>query len=368
MKSNSKILIIGSTGKLGSKLLNFSYFNKIRIDAITCYKNINLLKFQSKKFKIKNSFCLANESQYESFNKYLSNNKINIVYFLDHGSSSLKILNEILKHQTNTNIAVANKEMIIAGNKYMIDKIIKSKNFFTPLDSEHFSLINSNISNNNVNKIYITASGGPFYLDKKINLNKVTQSQVLNHPKWIMGNNNLIDSSNFVNKILEIYELSIIFKIDINKIDFLISPEAYIHSIILFNNYITSLNCFNNDMLIPLTYPLAGIYKFKLSANESKFLIKNNYFFEKYNDKRFKLFRYLKKLKNLNHAGQIKFMILNNIAQNLYLNNKLKYDQIISYIIKRIDNYNDDVKLNSFNDIQNYIIFIKKIFGSNEIK
>ena len=85
---------------------------------------------------------------------------------------------------------------------------------------------------NNIKKIYITASGGPFYFNKKINLNKVKFKKVLSHPKWKMGKNNLIDSSNFINKILEIYELSYIYNIDLNKIDFLISKEAYIHSII----------------------------------------------------------------------------------------------------------------------------------------
>ena len=76
---------------------------------------------------------------------------------------------------------------------------------------------------NDINKVYITASGGPFYFQKKINLNKVSLKQVLNHPKWNMGKNNSIDSSNFIKKLLEIYELSIIFNIDINKIDFLVS-------------------------------------------------------------------------------------------------------------------------------------------------
>ena len=83
-----------------------------------------------------------------------------------------------------------------------------------------FVPISYNFNSYNVKKILITASGGPFYFNKKINLKKVTKKQVLSHPKWKMGSNNLIDSSNFVNKFLEILELSYIYDIPLNKIDF----------------------------------------------------------------------------------------------------------------------------------------------------
>ena len=133
--------------------------------------------------------------------------------------------------------------MIIAGGKILIDKINKSGNKLVPLDSEHFSMVNSNINNNEIDKVYITASGGPFYFKKNINLNKVTLKQVLKHPKWDMGKNNSMNSSNFINKILEILELSIIFNIDINKIDFLVSKNAYIHSMVIYKNSTVLINC-----------------------------------------------------------------------------------------------------------------------------
>ena len=91
--------------------------------------------------------------------------------------------------------------MIIAGGKLLIDKINNSGNKLLPLDSEHFSMINSNTKNNEIDKVYITASGGPFYFKKNINLYHVNLRQVLNHPKWDMGINNSIDSSNFINKV-----------------------------------------------------------------------------------------------------------------------------------------------------------------------
>ena len=89
----------------------------------------------------------------------------------------LTYLNHFLKFNKNSIIAIANKEMIIAGGLIISKKIKKTNNIFIPLDSEHFSLLNSNINNNNIKKIFITASGGPFYFNKKINLNKVNSKK-----------------------------------------------------------------------------------------------------------------------------------------------------------------------------------------------
>ena len=161
--------------------------------------------------------------------------------------------------------------MIIAGGKLLVDKIINSGNKLIPLDSEHFSMVNSNSVNNDIHKVYITASGGPFYFKKKINLNKVSLKQVLKHPKWDMGKNNSIDSSNFINKTLEILELSVIFGIDINKIDFLVSKNAYVHSIVIYKNSTVVINCFDNNMLIPMVSPLIKLFNSKrIKSNDSK--------------------------------------------------------------------------------------------------
>ena len=182
---------------------------------------------------------------------------------------------------------------------YLKNQFKKTNNNLVPLDSEHFSLFRLNPNNSETKRLYITASGGPFYFNKNINLKSVSQKEVLSHPKWKMGINNSIDSSNFINKILEIFELSIIYDINIKKIDFLISKEAFIHSIICFKDNTISINCFENDMLIPLIKPLT--HKFKsndLNIKSKKYLNFINLKMEKFNDKRFKIFKYLEKIKN----------------------------------------------------------------------
>ena len=179
--------------------------------------------------------------------------------------------------------------MLIAGGDILINQINLSKNTLIPLDSEHFSIFNSNIENKDINKIFITASGGPFYFNKKLDLKKVSFKQVISHPKWNMGINNSIDSSNFFNKLLEIYELRSIYQIDIKKVSFLLSRSAYIHSIIIYNSGSISINCFENDMLITLRRPLEFLFNLKPYNYKKQFLSLSNLKLEEFNDTRFKL-------------------------------------------------------------------------------
>lgn len=350
---NVKIIIVGSTGKLGTKLLNYTNKNSIPVYGVTCFTNSKKIILQQKKYSIKKSFVLSRKNDQLRFIRTLKS-KISIIYFLDFGSFSLKYLNHFLNFNHHSVIAIANKEMIIAGGKLLQSKIKKNNNTFIPLDSEHFSLSNLNI-NKNIQKIFITASGGPFYFKKNINLSSVSSNKVLSHPKWKMGKNNLIDSSNFINKILEMYELSYIFNIPLDKIDFLISKEAYVHSIVHFTDNTLSMNCFINDMLLTLIKPLSFFYKIEPMKLNYKYLNINNLKIEKPIDNRFQIFRYKKKLMKLTHSDQIKLMIINNHAHKLYLSNKLKYNGIVNYIMNELNRNLSEIKLNSFLNILKFI-------------
>tara|TARA_B100000989_G_C19529836_1_gene468975 strand:+ start:946 stop:2037 length:1092 start_codon:yes stop_codon:yes gene_type:complete len=359
-----KIVIVGSSGKLGTKLLNFTHKNFISVYAITCFNNQKKILHQENKYQVRKSFTLSKDNDQKNFFKLLETN-IQIIYFLDYGSLSLKYVSHFLKFNTNSIIAIANKEMIIAGGKLLQKDIKMSNNFFIPLDSEHFSLLNSNINNSNIHNIYITASGGPLYFNKKINLSNVPYKKVLSHPKWIMGNNNMIDSSNFINKILEIFELSYIFDIPLNKINFLISREAFVHSIVHYQDNTLSLNCFTSDMLITMIKPLTYYYNLKPLKITQNYLDHNNLKIEKPNDKRFKIFKYKKQLMKLSHSEQIKLMIVNNSAHKLYLSNELKYNNIISYIMNEIKKKPDKISLHSYKSILTYISLMNDTYKTN---
>lgn len=362
--SNSYIVIVGSTGKLGTKLLRHTYLKGIKILAVTCFKNKKKLINQKSKYNIPYTFVLSEENEKLKFLNFLKK-KIYIIYFLDYGATSLIYLDRFLSHNQKSIIAIANKEMIIAGGKLLFHRIKKSKNKFVPLDSEHYSLKNNFKNSIDISKVYITASGGPFFFSKKDNFKKVKLFEVLSHPKWKMGINNSIDSSNFINKILEIFELSYIYNIKISKIDFLVSQNAYIHSIIVYNDGITSFNCYKNDMLLPLINPLTylknyspPLFKDNLLYNSDNLSITNNF------DKRFNFFNFYKKMKNLNHKDQLNFLLSNNYAHSLYLSKKLEYEDIIPFIMNKISmfkNTKTDIPFKSFNEILNYIDNFKKL-------
>ncbi len=362
----NKILIIGSTGKLGTSLVSYCVKEKLNVFGITGYTNLKKLKSQSKKLNIRNYFKLSENTKKIEFINFLKSHKFKVVYFLDYGSYSLNYINVILKNNSNTNIAIANKEMIIAGGKFLINKINKSSNYLIPLDSEHFSLINSKFNYRNIKKIYITASGGPFYFKKNINLDEVSIKSVLKHPKWDMGINNSIDSSNFINKVLEMFELSSIYNIPLEKIDFLVSKEAFVHSIIAYKDNTISINCFENNMLIPLIKPLTSIFNSKnLTINKLKIFNQSYFKLEQFRDNRFKIISYLTRFKKLNHSEQIKLMILNNKAHKLYLNNSIEYSQIIDFITKNLFMEKKVVKFKSFNDILKYITILELKYEIN---
>ena len=352
---NPKILIIGSTGKLGTKLVNFCIKNNLKISAITCYRNLAKVKKQSLKLNCK-YYKLDNLIDKNKFIKHISNTFYDLVYVLDYGYHSLKYVSLLCNNNSQSIFAIANKELLIAGGPLLRKLILNKNNQIIPLDSEHFSLYKSDLINEDINKVLITASGGPFYFDSKKNLNNVTFKEVINHPKWKMGINNSIDSSNFVNKILEIYELSSIYNIDLKKIHFLVSKNAYVHSLVFYKNNTISLNCFHNDMLISLIHPLRLFFNIPSNKiNTIQLLDYNNFKFNHFNDKRFKLLKYLPILKRFNHHQQIEFMIANNLAHKLYLKQNLNYNSILDFIMKKIDHKSQKKNFKSIDDILHYI-------------
>lgn len=351
----NNILIIGSTGKLGSKLFKYCCKNDIFNITITAYNNKRKLYKQKKYSNVKNSFCLNSKIDKDRFLKLLQIKKFKLIYFLDYGAQSLIYIDILLKKNRKSYFAIANKELLIAGGNLLRNKIDSSSNILIPLDSEHFSLYRSNPNNSEIDKLFITASGGPFYFKKKIDLNNVSFNEVINHPKWKMGNNNSIDSSNFINKILEIFEVSMIYKIEISKIDFLLSKEAFIHSVICYSDRTVSINCFSNNMLITLIKPLSLIFDLPdLKMSNSNYLNSNNLKVEKFNDNRFKIKKYINLIKSFDHKNQIKFMILNNIAHRKYVEGSLKYNNIINFIMNNIAD-NSKLSLNNFKNIVSYI-------------
>ena len=199
-------------------------------------------------------------------------------------------------------LLIANKESIICGWN-LIKKIAKkNKTKIIPVDSEHFS-ITQLIKDNKmyeIEKIFLTASGGPFLNLKISEFKKIKPKDALTHPKWKMGKKITIDSSTLMNKILELIEAQKLFDIPLKKLDILIHPNSLVHAVVKFKNGLTKLIYHDTSMIIPLANAIFdGKLEIKNYYNNKKIVNKNfinTLIFKKQDQKKYQIIKNIKKI------------------------------------------------------------------------
>ncbi len=271
-----KIAILGSTGSIGKSTLEVIKKNKKDFDIVLLTANNNYKKLvdQAKEFKVKN-VLINNSLLYEKVKKLLGKSKIKVYSGktsinkivqgkLDYtmsaivGIAGLQPTLDVIK--ISKIVAIANKETIICGWDILTKYIKKYNTKVLPVDSEHFSImeLTRGVSNEEVEEIIITASGGPFLNLKKNQMMKATPAQAANHPNWKMGKKISIDSANLMNKVFEVVEACRIFNFSKNKYRIVIHPQSYVHSIIRFKNGLIKMILYDTDMKIPISNTLHG--------------------------------------------------------------------------------------------------------------
>jgi 1-deoxy-D-xylulose-5-phosphate reductoisomerase len=374
-----KICILGSTGSIGRTTLEIILKNKKDFDVVLLSgnNNVELLISQAKKFKPK--YVYSNNFFFkEKLKTFCKNNNI---YFIDDLNSLKKIkfdvtiaaisgmaglLPTINIIKFSKKILIANKESIICGWKFILKELKKHHCNFTPIDSEHFSILNliENKNLNSVKYIYLTASGGPFF-EKKVNLNKVTPAQAAKHPNWKMGKKISIDSANLMNKVLEVIEASLIFNLPINKFKIIIHPQSLIHAIIEFKNGLSSMLYHYNDMKIPITNSLYNnFYNYK--NNDHKFLSQNKLTFIEANSKKNPSLKILNLNNVLNENGFILINALNEILVQKFLQNKITFSDITNKLLgilntNNVKNYLKNHQIRHINDVFKVYNFSRSI-------
>ena len=364
------INIYGSTGIIGSKTLKIlnDYFPKIKINLLCADKNVSKLikqihlyspKFvylnNKKKLSIlkKNINSTTKILDYNELVCYLKDTKSDLSLLAISGYKSLNYFEIILKNTHS--LGLVSKETIVSAghlfNKY--NKSIKNKIF--PLDSEHFSIFNYLNKNNinDLNKLTLTASGGPFLGKKYSSLSNISFKKASSHPNWKMGYKNSIDSATLSNKCLELVEAHYLFNIPFEKLNVIIHPQSKIHSIFEYNNYIYNMIAFYNDMTIPIYHFLNQNQNSTLKYNKFS-LVKNSEY--KFMDVKFSEFPILKLFNEMDKydpTNIIKFNVANEFAVNLFKNNIIKYTDIYK-IIAKITSLNLNYKLKSIKDILEY--------------
>ncbi len=353
-----KIAILGSTGSIGKILLDLISKDKKKFEIVLLTANTNYKELynQAKKFNVKN-LIITDFNSYNSLLKIKKNKKIKIFNNyqnlnkifnkkIDYVMSSIIGLDglyptlEIIKFTKK--IAIANKESIICGWNLINKEFIKNKTKFIPVDSEHFSLwfgLNDNYKN--IEKIILTASGGPFInlpLNKFKNINI---QQALKHPNWKMGKKITIDSATMMNKVYEIIEAKNIFNLNYSQISILTHPSSYVHGIIKFKNGLIKLIAHDTSMKIPIFNSIQSeLNQISIKSNEIDIQKLNLLNFKKVNKKKFPLIKILNMLPKNNSLFETILVSANDELVNLFLNKKIKFTDISKTLLKIVKNKN----------------------------
>ena len=346
-----KIVILGSTGSIGKCLLNIIDKDQKSFEVVllSAHKNFKELFKQAKKFKVKNLIITDIKTYKYVLNKYkIKNfrifNKFNILDKIltkkvDYTMSSIVGLEglyptiKMIKYSKT--IAIANKETIICAWNLIKVKLKKYKTNFIPVDSEHFSIWSSIKSlTSSVEKIYLTASGGPFYQKKFSNLKNIKIYQALNHPTWKMGKKITIDSATLMNKIFEIIEAKKIFNLKFSNLDILVHPDSYVHAIIKQNNGLINIIAHDTSMTIPIFNSLYWNSDKTLKNNSINLKKLNSLNFFPVKKNNFPVITLIKSIPDKDSLFETVIVSVNDYLVNLFLNKKIQYTSITKLLIK----------------------------------
>lgn len=348
--------ILGSTGSIGTQTLEMirQFPEEFKVVGLTANKNSELLLKQIKEFKPKAVAImdsskvdeLLNFSSCQVYSGIEGLNKIATLMEADTvvnalvGSVGIEPTYNAIKSKKN--VALANKETLVAAGSVIMEEVKKNNVKMMPIDSEHsaiFQCLNGeNI--NEVKKITITCSGGPFRNYAKKQLENVTVKDALKHPTWNMGNKITIDSATLMNKGFEVIEAHWLYGMDYEKIQIVIHPQSIIHSLVEFADSSVTAQLGLPDMKIPIQYALSYPKRFSnnfQSLDLSK--IKNLEFVEP-DFETFPCLKYAYESGNIGGTMPAVMNAANEIAVHAFLENKIRFLDIERIIKKMMDGHN----------------------------
>lgn len=294
-----KISILGSTGSIGTQTLEVvENLETIKVAAITGNSNIKLLEEQARKFQPE-LVAVMDENNAKTLKERLADTNIRVVSGMDGlveaatypdvdtvvtsvvGNVGLKPTFEAIR--AGKNIALANKETLVSAGQLVMDLAKKHQVHIYPVDSEHSAIFQSLQGNagNKIERILLTASGGPFRGKKREELLQVTAADALKHPNWSMGSKITIDSATLMNKGLEVMEAKWLFGVEVDQIEVLVHPQSIIHSAVEYEDGAIMAQLGEPDMRVPIQYALTYPKRVKNPFPRIDFAKRSNLTFEK---------------------------------------------------------------------------------------
>ncbi|PKP34987.1 MAG: 1-deoxy-D-xylulose-5-phosphate reductoisomerase [Bacteroidetes bacterium HGW-Bacteroidetes-17] len=363
------IAVLGSTGSIGTQSLEVidAYPDNFCLEVITAQNNAKLLIEQAIRYK-PNVVVIGNDRLYkEVFNAldplfikvYAGEEALSQVVEMDTidqviialvGYAGLKPTIQAIK--SNKQIALANKETLVVGGELIQSLLKNSKSRIIPVDSEHSAIFQCLVGEygNSIEKIYLTASGGPFLSKDAQFLKNVKKEQALSHPNWEMGCKITIDSASLMNKGLEVIEAKWLFDLKADQIDVVIHPQSIIHSMVQFEDGSIKAQMGLPDMKLPIQYALTYPERFHSNFPRLDFIKQSELTFQQPDLKKFRNLALA--FEALKQGGNMPCILnaSNEILVSLFLKDRIGFLQMPDIIEKCMTKV-DLIKNPSYNDL-----------------
>ncbi len=351
-----KISILGSTGSIGKQSLDVVRMRGFSVTALTANSNVGLLEEQAREFKPK-YVALNDEKSARDLKIKLADTDIRVLSGID-GICECAALEEtdtvlnsvvgmvglkptIAAIDAKKEIALANKETLVAAGKLVMGKADENNVKILPVDSEHsaiFQSLGGCVSKSMVKRLILTASGGPFFGKKKNELENVTVKEALNHPNWAMGAKITVDSATMMNKGLELIEAAWLFGMSADKIDIVVHRQSVVHSLVEYvdNSVIAQLGV--PDMRIPIQYALTYPERYESPVKQLNLTDFGSLTFEKADEDTFCCIKYCKSALNRGGTATAVANSANEEANKLFREGKIKFLQIAELVGEALEN------------------------------
>ena len=363
------ILLLGATGSIGKSVLSVINENKSELNlfGISLNNNLNVANKIIDDFnpsfiyiEDKDTFYKQKESKEkiylngdEELKDLINHQDVDIIISAISGFAGLKATH--LAASSGKKILLANKESIVAGGDLILPLAKENNSEIIPIDSEHnaiFQCLSGEKGVDDVQRVTITASGGPFINKKLSDLKNVRKSDALNHPNWKMGSKISIDSATLVNKCLELIEAKYLFDLDEKYFDLVVHPQSIIHSIVTYVDGSSICQLSKPDMRIPIAHALSNENRLNIDFDSIDFT-NLELSFQEFPSDRIGIQDIAREVCNIGGSLGTIFNAANEIAVKSFLNEQINFDEIYEVIYRTFDknNMSNDLSLESINEV-----------------
>ena len=361
------VSILGSTGSIGTQSLEVCEKHGIKVTALAAHSSVDMLEQQARKFR-PSKVCIYRDDKYSELKERLADTDIKVLSGMD-GLCEIAVMEEsdivlnsvvgmvgllptLTAMEAGRNVALANKETLVAGGKIVTELAKKKGVTIYPIDSEHsavFQCLQGN-KREQLSKMILTASGGPFFGYTYDQLKNVTKEQALHHPNWDMGNKITIDSATLMNKGLEFIEAKWLFDLRPDQIEIVVHRQSVVHSAVEYNDYSVIAQMGVPDMKIPIQYALLYPERMECPTGRLSLTDYGKLTFDKPDYDTFKCLSAA--IEAITRGGAYPCLVnsANEEAVRAFLNDEIKFIQIGEIVSSVLDKF-ECFDINSYEDV-----------------